>query len=317
MKHVNALGVWTAGLLLMAAAGCGRAPEDQQPQQPAGEAQWLTEVLGQAKPPAGPAKGADPALAADLPEPATPLEKAIRDYILVMEEYLRIMETANDPPTARVAIAEARKLNSRFDAIIPLFEAQNVWTRPSSFETPFKYKQHLSTIHEREEALEEKDAALLPAGTLPALLAEEHGREPFGPQRVVDELQRRLPAALEKRRRELGPPKPTVSRMGVPEKQAPGARFIQAYGKLKVITVRITNEVPKESTIPLWVYLRSKSGAQQHEAGLVDGVYTVALVAEDMEGFVKKLDIGKVTNVDLVKREITLVLDPAKLPKTP
>jgi hypothetical protein len=85
--------------------------------------------------------------------------------------------------------------------------------------------------------------------------------------------------------------------------------FVDRYGAERVVTVEISN-LPRQNFGQAIARLQAATNLQEFFPMPTDsGAIIVAAPVDDIHAFAKKLDVGKVTGIDVTKRTITIEAD--------
>ncbi|HSG71151.1 MAG TPA: hypothetical protein VLA12_12090 [Planctomycetaceae bacterium] len=221
----------------------------------------------------------DYAKAGALPAPETPLEEAYVEYVQVVEDLADASAKVNDLASAQARLSEFQAIGQRRNEV--LIRIGKAGGEQPPFGTPEKYRAHMNAAQKRSE---QSDARLNGLADVQAII------DLLGPAIAIsDEAQQAF-------RLDAG---------------------IRSAGAENIVTVTLRNNkvLPSEQHQLMSQMIKQAAAAQKMEAVIDGDIYRVVLSpVPDMQGFISRLNLGTVSDVDPANRSFVLTIDPAKVP---
>jgi hypothetical protein len=216
-------------------------------------------------------------------EGESPLDRAYIDFIANEEQFAELAAGIQDRASAERAVGRMKELLANRQALFQRLAELGAEQPPAGI--PPKFRDQYQAVQTRKEQIEQRLAASEHGPEIQAFLMEAIGRELEATSEV--DLYR-LSAELRR------------------------------HGKEKIVMVELKNREalagPRHQKMTQM--LKETAGALHAEAFIEDdGTYYLVLApVEDMNGFLAKINLGAVSNINPAARKFVLTLDPAKIP---
>lgn len=221
------------------------------------------------------------AQAGALPTPETPLEQAYVDYIQVMEDLASTEAMVRDLASAQAALGKFQELGRRRNDALRRI-AEHGGEQPP-FGIPKKYADHMRAAQQRAAQADEALARLPEIDAITELL--------FPVLAVSEDV----------------------------EKAFQTSSGIRQAGAANIVTVTLQNNRtlagPRHQRMTRMIQ-EAAAGAQVEAQIDDDGTYRLIIApVSDMRAFIRQLDLGQVSDINLEERTFVLTIDPARVPE--